>query len=148
MGQQEPHHFVIISKTQPQCQLQLGFVTKITLHHHHPIITHPPSSSDLERLEGSVNQLNLRRLPQTILNNQLKLSHITALTLIAPGFWVLVIPRGGHKVPTLNLRALNCCLTLKLISSQTRVENSREHGEQAPRTPKVFPRNIQFKELS
>ena len=36
------------------------------------------------------------------------------LTLSAPGFWVLVIPRGEHKVPGFNLRVLDCCLTLKL----------------------------------
>ena len=35
-------------------------------------------------------------------------------TLLAQGFWNLVIPQWGHKVPGINLRSLKCCLTLKL----------------------------------
>ena len=39
---------------------------------------------------------------------------LKGLTLTAPGFWVLVMTLGEHKMPGFNLRALNCFLTLKL----------------------------------
>ena len=46
-------------------------------------------------------------------------------------------PGGGHKVPTLNLRALNCCLTLKLcVCSQKYILTSQERKKIGPNLKK------------
>ena len=50
----------------------------MTLHHHHP----PPQQELYSRsveIKGSVNQSHLRQLPQTVLDNYLRLSQTTIL---------------------------------------------------------------------
>ena len=76
-----------------------------------------------------------------VLTSSYKLLYVEFLSKfkasLTPGFWVLVIPRGGHKVPTLNLRALNCCLTLKLgVCFQKYVLTSQEKKKIGPKLKK------------